>query len=283
MLVKQSFRFGTHIAFFGLLLSLGACDKTDSSDLICSRGGFCWQMPTPQGNPLRSVSGVASRYIWAVGDAGTILHYDGQAWRRDPAETTADLYGVFCVSPKDAWAVGTEGVALHFDGISWSKVDTSVKETLRGTWGSSSSDVWMVGNRGTVLRFDGKTIKKHNANVGEDSTLYSVFGFDSEDVWIGGSRGLIRHFDGTDWKFIQHSGYYDVTAIYGPRPRDVFFGTGSSYSGRFAQLQPGGGGDDAGNVFESRNFCVVWFWEKRPVWEFRDGRAVSLRRHRMEG
>ena len=108
-----------------LLLPLGwGCGRADrTSSQVCSDGGFCWQRPVPQGNSLHSISGVSSRYIWAVGDRGTILHYDGKSWRSVASGTTHNLHGVYCLGQHDAWAVGDEGTALRYDGEHWNKID----------------------------------------------------------------------------------------------------------------------------------------------------------------
>jgi hypothetical protein len=40
-------------------------------------GGWEWQNPLPQGNPLYDVWGSAGTGVFAVGDGGTVLHYAG--------------------------------------------------------------------------------------------------------------------------------------------------------------------------------------------------------------
>lgn len=57
--------------------------------------------------------------IWAVGDGGTILHYDGMVWSAVSSGTTESLYGVWGNGRYDLWAVGDSGTILHFDGTSW--------------------------------------------------------------------------------------------------------------------------------------------------------------------
>src|SRR5215813_14620495 len=47
---------------------------------ICSGDDWCWRNPLPQGNPLDGVRGSGASDVWAVGEAGTILHFDGSAW-----------------------------------------------------------------------------------------------------------------------------------------------------------------------------------------------------------
>ena len=42
--------------------------------------GWEIQHSAPRGNGLRAVWGNSSTDVFAVGDAGTILHYDGTCW-----------------------------------------------------------------------------------------------------------------------------------------------------------------------------------------------------------
>lgn len=70
----------------------------------------------------------------------------------------ADLRGVFGFGPDDVWAVGEASTVLHWDGAVWTKLatpfdDASDRPMLHAVWGSSPSDVWIVGD-GTVLHFD---------------------------------------------------------------------------------------------------------------------------------
>src|SRR5437867_4478647 len=46
----------------------------------CSVDHWCWEQPLPQGNALFGVFAVSDDDVWAVGGAGTILHYKGSHW-----------------------------------------------------------------------------------------------------------------------------------------------------------------------------------------------------------
>jgi hypothetical protein len=43
---------------------------------------------------LRGVGGTGSSDAWIVGNAGTILHWDGTSWTTVPSGTPNDLYAV---------------------------------------------------------------------------------------------------------------------------------------------------------------------------------------------
>jgi len=51
----------------------GRCVSSDPAIRYCTGDGWCWQSPSPQGNPLRATWVQSPTNIWTVGDAGTIL------------------------------------------------------------------------------------------------------------------------------------------------------------------------------------------------------------------
>ena len=65
----------TRVCGDGLVCDIvqGRCVSTDPAVRFCSSDGWCWQNPSPQGNPLRATWVQSPTNIWSVGDAGTIL------------------------------------------------------------------------------------------------------------------------------------------------------------------------------------------------------------------
>ena len=87
-------------------------------------------------------------HLWAVGEKGTVAHFDGASWAFADTGTMSTLNAVFGIAPNDIWAVGEDGTALHFDGAQWSSVATGHDGTLRAVWGGASDDVWFGGDAG---------------------------------------------------------------------------------------------------------------------------------------
>jgi hypothetical protein len=67
------------------------------------------------------------------------------------------INAVWGISPTSIYAVGNDGWILHFDGIQWTKMFIDSGSSFRAVWGSSDQDVWAVGSSGKVFWFDGKT------------------------------------------------------------------------------------------------------------------------------
>lgn len=100
----------------------------------------------------RGVWGSAPDDIFAVGRAGKIWHYDGQAWTEMDSGTDVYLLGVWGTSPGDVYAVGDAGTILHYDGTAWSPMTSGTDLDLWQIWGFSSGEVFVVSRLGLVLR-----------------------------------------------------------------------------------------------------------------------------------
>jgi hypothetical protein len=76
-------------------------------------------MPSPTQEFLKGIWGAAADDVFAVGDGGTILHYDGADWRPMASGIGENLEAIWGVSGTDVFAVGTGGTILHYDGVDW--------------------------------------------------------------------------------------------------------------------------------------------------------------------
>ena len=135
------------------------------------------------------VWGTAANNAYAVGEMGTIVHWDGSLWTRVPAPALSQtLIGIWGSSPADIFAVGDGGIVEHFDGNSWSLQSTSTTEDLTGIWGSSPTDVFSVGRHGTILHYDGGVwVPQSSPSAG---SLFAVTGAGGK-VFAVGEAGTI--------------------------------------------------------------------------------------------
>ena len=73
----------------------------------------------PTNEALNAVWGTSASDIWAVGDAGVVLHYDGARWSRVKVAglgvARPDLYSVWSPAPGHVW-IGGQGVVLSLGG-----------------------------------------------------------------------------------------------------------------------------------------------------------------------
>jgi hypothetical protein len=203
----------------------GSGSGTVTNQPGCYPDGWCWANPLPEGNQLSSVWGSSATNGWAVGDVGTILHFDGSFWAAVASNTTVNLHGVWGSSANDVWAVGEMGTILHWTGTAWAAVASGSTEVLEGVWGSAANDVWAVGGQlGTLLHWDGSSWT-NVTNVGVGHGLASIWGSGASDVWaVGPSDNSFVHFDGKAWAPVTGvpSGLY--SAVWGSGPNDVWAG-----------------------------------------------------------
>ena len=190
---------------------------------------------------LIAVWGSSSKDVWAVGDAGTILHFDGKAWTQVESGTTESLLGVVGHGPDDVWAVGEKATMLHFDGKTWT-ADTSKESvenmSLLGVWTGAKSDVWVSGVDGSI-----GLLRHYTGDHWEDSaisaasSLWEAWGVGGNDVWMVGSdrmgsgkQGFVLRGDGKRFDRMPFEGG-SLRAIAGTSSDDVWIGayTGELY------------------------------------------------------
>jgi hypothetical protein len=188
---------------------------------------------------LGSVWGSSRSNVFAAGNSGAIVHFDGTSWTKMESGTTENVLGVWGTGPNDVWAVSQFGTILHYNGSIWAPVHEHEGE-LRGVWGASSNDVYVVGLSGVLLHYDGVSWSSLTVT---SAHLSAISGRSGGDVYVVGRRseseGAMFHFDGTSWT--------DISAVItgsGPPPlNDVLAGS-------------------AGRVFVSRgdlDIRVHWF------------------------
>lgn len=173
---------------------------------VCSEDGWCWELPHPQGHTLLGVWASTMSNVWAVGEGGVVLHYDGIGWSRAPQVTDVNLNAVFGIANDDIWAAGETGVVIHFDGTTWSEVSTApdsdavvppIRRTLRAIWGAAADDVWFAGDNGRMFHFNGDSFSVET--IPTSLGLRGLWGSTNDDVWAVGLSGTILHFDGDTW------------------------------------------------------------------------------------
>ncbi|MBN2493089.1 MAG: hypothetical protein JXR96_00755 [Deltaproteobacteria bacterium] len=159
----------------------------------CVSSGWCWENPLPQGNTLRGVDGISDSDLWAVGEGGMILHWNGTNWTIVESGVRESLADVWVTSADDAWAVGTDGTVLHWDGAGWSPVSTGFDDHFEAVAADGQGRVWIAGREGMLCR-DGGVWSQDTSH----SALQDIWLRSPDEVWAVGSGTIIR-FDGQRW------------------------------------------------------------------------------------
>jgi hypothetical protein len=184
------------------------------------------------------VHGFGAGDVWAVGQAGRILHYDGHAWtgrRYDGDSVYAEplgvwevparnlyLWGVWGSAPNDVFVAGDSGTVVHWNGSAWTIMSTGTREGLRRVWGTSGSDVYVSGDAGTLLHYDGTAWSR--VAVPATERLERIWGSSAGDVYVGGAGATLLHYDGSRWSrvTIPVDPTYSVNAVWGTSASNVY-------------------------------------------------------------
>ena len=86
--------------------------------------------------------------VMMVGAGGTVLHWNGTTWSRDPMPTDQPLLSTWGSGSEDVYAVGgsSSAVILHSDGEQWSELaNLPIGEGLSGVFTSSTGPTVAVG------------------------------------------------------------------------------------------------------------------------------------------
>jgi len=209
----------------------GASKTTSKTFLLTVNelAGWHWDNPIPMGNNLHGVWADSANSVYAVGDGGKILYYNGSTGIEMATDVPQRLESVWGSSESNIFAVGWGGIILRYDGTVWKKMESGIFTSLRGIWGSSANDIFAVGDYGTVLHYDGTAWKE--MRTGTVKWLNSVWGSSANNVFAVGRDGVILHYDGNSWTEMQSVTTQYLSGVWGTSANDVFAVGGTGFNG----------------------------------------------------
>ncbi len=167
----------------------------------------------PTGEALNSLDFVSSDNIWAVGDSGTIINYNGNDWDSISSSVGDNLQGIDVVSGSDIWAVGSSGKILHYNGSSWSEhTDTGNENWTTVSFSSTTSGFAGGSSNNNMAEYDGSTWTEFSGPVSED--INEIFMLSDGTGWAVGDSGKILYYDGSSWSEDSDQGWQDILGIY---------------------------------------------------------------------
>ncbi|MEP0861822.1 MAG: hypothetical protein HRF52_10350 [Ignavibacterium sp.] len=152
--------------------------------------------------PLRAVWGSASNDVWAVGDFGTIIHWDGKEWKKIKSPLDLSLNDVWGTDANNVYILKTSvdntSTVARYNGIYWEDLTDRIPagpKNFNSIWIDKSGTGYVVGN--STLYFDGKSFNR--VNINQSSYSVRIRGRNSADVIVSGQRGRVYHFNGLNW------------------------------------------------------------------------------------
>ena len=185
---------------------------------IAMRDGKTWSYTKKDSTAhLNAVWGSGPSNVYAVGQYGVTMHFDGDRWNTLLGDESP-FNGVWCNNPSDVFAVGVHRI-LHFNGTDW-KVAAETSKVLQAIWGHSSRDVFAVGWEGTILHYDGTEWRTQASGTTQD--LSSVWGTAPDNVFAVGDEGTALHYDGKKWRSVPTRTQESLSAVWGLSSNLVF-------------------------------------------------------------
>ena len=169
-----------------------------------------WKTVTsPTTQTLNAIKLLSADKGWAVGDAGTILSWNGSAWSGFSSPTTNNLNGFALLDWNNAWAVGDSGTILNWNGSTWQSYTSPSSHKLNDIHFLNANNGWIVGESGTLLYWNGSSWQTWTSPTTYD--LYALDFLTDTDGWaVGGASGYgtgkseILKWNGIEWTVYVH-------------------------------------------------------------------------------
>ncbi|MBW2276225.1 MAG: hypothetical protein JRF63_01965, partial [Deltaproteobacteria bacterium] len=151
------------------------------------------EMETPTTADLAAVWGTWFGNVWAVGEDGVILHFDGTGWTEVEYEADAhhNLHAISGASADLIWAAGASNFMLEYDGASWQQQNMPF-QTADISWRGlcvrtpEELEAYVVGEHGKIVpHVDGGWIGIKTCYAGVPD-FHAAWCADETDIFIAG-------------------------------------------------------------------------------------------------
>ena len=199
------FRYYSDILFFDE--NMGWIVGSNGWILFTRDGGRNWsRKKTPTDADLRTITAARPDNIWAAGDDGVILHWDGIRWKRQHEEAGIHISDITHRNDDFALAVAMQQVLVTNDGGEhWVLRASSRHECLTGVSTAADSTHWLWGSdrNGTPVlqHMDGARLHSHGKNLFLSEIQALTFP-ESGNMWIVCADNTLMHSsdNGETWE-----------------------------------------------------------------------------------
>jgi hypothetical protein len=233
-------------------------------------------VPNPNLGGLAAIAGRSQNDVWAVGEEGIILQFNGTQWRNVDERITATGIAAGVDSDGRLWVSGDEEVwRSGLDG--WTRIELNPEGdsplSINAYWLDPKGTLWAVGTGIWKIR-GGEIESLENLSLPPFTYFVDVWGTSANDIWAAGGTGDMRvaHYDGSTWS-PRVDGLYagDYNAIRGLGTERVWTGGGADlwrFDGSTWVTEIDGlGAIDIEPVSENCLWLVtgaVWRWRPSP-------------------
>lgn len=166
-----------------------------------SDGEDFWEEDLPTNSRVNDIFD-ADSYAFAVGEDGLILRRTASgAWSEMESPVAFTLNAVHGNRASNIWAVGEDGVIISFDGSDWTREsptyangEAMAEYTLNDVYVADDGNVFIAGNRGTVLAWiDGEWEDLTSGTPRHYQAIGAADGA-SDVVWVAGGKGSVKYW-----------------------------------------------------------------------------------------
>ncbi len=156
-----TFECGVADAGCGRTIDCGVCAAPEECGTVAANQcglpklcahGFCWENPLPQGNTLFGAFALGPRAVWAVGELGTVLFWNGERTALVNVGTTFELRAVHGLSATELYVGGEGGTILRFDGTRWQRETTPGVYRINALWAAAPGVAFAGTTGGYILK-----------------------------------------------------------------------------------------------------------------------------------
>jgi len=174
-------------------------------------------------NDLYGIGGNAEVGLYAVGETGTIIHYNGREWVGINSKTIEDFFKVYAAEDGNIVILTRYDFVRYFFDEKFNTISnhrsgyfvypSDIK--TKNIWGSSINDIYMIIN-GCLLYYNGDGLKEISLpEVGWNScTYYDIWGNSDNNIYIVSECGIAK-FNGYKLEYIDSLDTGSNQAIWG--------------------------------------------------------------------
>lgn len=140
---------------------------------------------------LNRIIGCSDRCIYAFGDNGLVVHFNGTDWKIFPINTTANLLTGLCLHQNNLYIGGSEGTIFQWNGVVWKSLK-SPKITISSIV-SYKDKIFVAAGRSGIYVIDNDSLKQI-----KQVTLYNMVV--SHGLLFAVGSDFLAWFDGEQWK-----------------------------------------------------------------------------------
>ena len=144
----------------------------------------------PEARRLNAIHGTSSANVYAVGDYGVIMNYDGKIWKDLDLPTNVNLLAVLCNSENEVYVGGSRGTLLKWNGVQWEALESP--EITITSIALFNGDLYVSAGRDGVY-----ILGKDGLEPFKDLLIYHLKTIGKNLFGIG--NRLVAQFDGSGW------------------------------------------------------------------------------------